>query len=173
MTYKDELTRSMKWLAEQDNVVFLGQGLINGDRIYGTMSDVPASKCIEMPIAENLIMGSAIGLSLRGFFPIVIFQRMDFLTVACDVIVNHLALMPKMSGEQFKLPMIIRACVGSQSDKFDVGLQHKKDLTQMFEPHIKTFKLIFSNEIFPYYQALYKSDEPTLVVEYKDSYGQV
>ena len=61
-----------------------------------------------MPVAENLTMGVAIGLALRKARPVVIFQRMDFMLIASDAIINHLALMPKMSGGQFNLPVIIR-----------------------------------------------------------------
>lgn len=169
-TYKDEISRGMEWLAEQEKVVFMGQGLIVGDRIYGTLNNVSKRKCLEMPIAENLIMGAAIGLSLRGFLPVVIFQRIDFMTIAADALLNHAAIMPKMSGGQIKLPMIIRTCIGAQEGKFNVGLQHKKDLTYIFEPYIKTMKLTSPDLIFPSFQSALETQEPIMIVEYKDKY---
>jgi len=160
----------MTWLSQQENVVFLGQGLKVGDQIYGTMKGVDKKTCLEMPVAENLIVGCAIGLSLRGFFPIIVFQRMDFMTVAADAIINHLSLIPKMSNGQFKIPMIIRACVGSASGKFQVGLQHNKDLTHLFEPHLKVCKLLTSHEILISYQEAFAGKEPAILIEYKDNY---
>ena len=158
-------------LSMNKNVVFIGQGLLRGDRIYGTLNDVPVNKCLEMPIAENLIMGAAIGLSLRGFLPVVIFQRIDFMTIASDAIINHLAIMPKMSGGQLKIPMIIRTCLGAQNSKFYVGMQHNKNLIHMFSPHIKTVEVKTPQEVSNEYTNAAASTEPTLIVEHKDLYG--
>lgn len=171
MTYKEELIASMDFLAKQDNTLFIGNGLLTGDRIYGTLANVPLTKCIEMPVAENLVAGVTIGLALRKYHPVLIFQRMDFMLIAADAIINHMALMPDMSGGQFSLPIIIRCIVGSQLKKFDVGIQHKKDFTSLFEPYIDTVKL--KSNILESYQSAYAKPSPTLLVEYKDDYGQV
>ena len=170
MTYQESITKAMTKLSRKKDTVFLGEGLINAGRIYDTLNDVPLNKCIEFPIAENLIMGSAIGLAITDYKPIVIFQRMDFMTCACDAIVNHLAIIPKMSGDKVKLPVIIRAIIGSRSEKFDVGLQHKKDLIFMFKPWIYTVELKQSMDIPHYYQLAYESESPVMLVEDRDLY---
>jgi acetoin:2,6-dichlorophenolindophenol oxidoreductase subunit beta len=167
-TYKECLAEEMEWLSGNDNVVFLGQGITCGDRFYGTLDKVSKSKCIEFPVAENLMMGSAIGLALEGYLPIVLFQRMDFMLIAADQIINHAALMQEMSGYQFDLPIIIRACVGSQDKKFDVGVQHNKNFKHVFEGYIDIYE--FYNHI---YKELYNTIEPVLVIEHKDYYGQI
>lgn len=172
MTYKDGITKVMTEFGKKEDVVFLGEGLINAGRIYNTLDGVPLDKCIEFPIAENLIMGSAIGLAIQGYHPVVIFQRMDFMTIACDAIVNHLALIPKMSGGRVKLPVIIRAIIGSRSDKFCVGEQHNKDLTEMFKPWIFTTVLKPTMNIASYYDTAYKFDSPSLIIEDRDLYDQ-
>lgn len=171
MTYKEKISESMLWLSKQKDSVFIGEGLINAGRVYHTLDKVPLNKCLEMPIAENLIMGTAIGLAIEGFRPIVVFQRHDFLLIAADAIINHLALLPKMSGNQFTLPVIIRAIVGSQSKKFDVGEQHKHNFTYIFRPYITIVELKPDTNIEKVYQNIYKNwDIPTLVVEEKDDY---
>lgn len=173
MTYKEGIIEAMANIAKEENTVFLGEGIINAGRIYGTMDKVDLIKCIEFPIAENLIMGSAIGLSLIGYKPIVVFQRMDFMTCAMDAIVNHLALIPKMSGGRVKLPVIIRAIIGSRCDRFDVGCQHNKDLTTMFKPWIHTIELKERMDIPHYYKLAYESTSPVLLVEDRDLYDTV
>ena len=170
MTYQESITKAMTTLAKHDKSVFLGEGLVNAGRVYGTMDGVPLTKCIEFPIAENLIVGSAIGLAITGFKPIVVFQRMDFMTCACDAIVNHLSIIPKMSGGRVKLPVIIRAIIGSRCKKFELGLQHNKDLTEMFKPWIYTIVLNGKKSIDKCYQLAYKADSPTLIVEDKSLY---
>jgi len=170
MTYKQELTEVMTWLGEQPKTVFLGEGLKNAGDIYGTMTKVNAKKCLEMPICENLIAGAAIGLAMQGYKPIVVFQRMDFMLIAADAIINHMALVPKMSGGQFTLPILIRAIIGSQDGKFDVGLQHNHDFTNVFEPHITTVRLVKPERIQSLYNSMFISPLPTLVIEEKDLY---
>lgn len=173
MTYKDVVTNTMEELSKKEEVVFLGQGLVTGDRVYGTLEKVPTNKCLEMPCAENLHVGVAIGLALRGFRPIVIFQRMDFILLAADAIINHLALLPKMSGGQFKLPVILRAIVGPQdTEKFIVGPQHNKDFSELFMPYMAVHQFRRGMDISSAYDIEYKEEEPALMVEYKDCYSE-
>lgn len=141
MKYKEAVRALMRTLTIFDGVVFLGEGIMNAGRVYGTMDDVPRDRCLEMPVAENLIMGVAMGLCLEGFKPVVVFQRMDFMTVAADAIINHLALLPAMSNGQIQFPILIRAIIGEQDSKFEMGPQHCKDLTHMFDRYIKTVRL--------------------------------
>jgi len=165
MIYKDRLTEDMEWLAKQSNTIFLGEGIINAGRIYDTLDKVSLEKCIEMPIAENLIAGSAIGLAIAGYKPVVIFQRMDFMLIAADAIINHMALIPKMSGGKVKLPIIIRATIGSRDKKFDCGPQHNHDFRHIFSPYITTFD--YEQGI---YEVAYNRNEPVLIVDDKDLY---
>ena len=150
----------------------MGEGIINAGRIHKTLEKVPIGKCIEYPIAENLILGSAIGLAIQGFKPVVIFQRMDFMMCAADAIINHLALIPRMSGNKIELPVIIRAIIGSRSDVFEAGPQHNKDLGEMFKPWIHTVHLTKNMDIPHYYQIAYEAKSPTLLIEDKDLYEE-
>lgn len=170
MTYKDKITEAMTWLGKQKKSVFIGEGLINAQRIYGTMNGVSNRDCLEMPIAENLITGVAMGLALEGFKPIIVFQRMDFMLVAADAIINHMTLLPSMSGKQFTFPIIIRAIIGSQHRKFWVGEQHNHDFAHIFSPYIDTIKLTQAKHILMSYMNAYKSSNPVLIIEEKDLY---
>jgi acetoin:2,6-dichlorophenolindophenol oxidoreductase subunit beta len=120
------------------STVFVGQGLLGKGAIYGTLDTVPSSKCLEMPVAENLSTGVATGLALCGRIPIVVFQRMDFMLIAADQIINHMALMPEMSGNQFDLHVILRAIIGSHSRTFDVGAQHRHNFSGVFAAYVNT-----------------------------------
>lgn len=171
MKYKDKLTQEMSWLAKKKETVFIGEGLINAGRVYGTLNDVPLKKCIEMPVAENLIAGAAIGLALKGIRPIIVFQRMDFMLIAADQIINHMALMPQMSGDQFTLPIIMRAIIGSQSKKFWVGEQHNHDFWGIFSLYVTTLTYGYYDHDVSYdYKEAWKLNEPVLMIEKKDLY---
>src|SRR3990167_10148660 len=161
MTYKDQIVKAMEELAKESDTLFIGQGLSVGDRVYGTFNTINTQKCLELPTAENLAVGVAMGLCLKGFRPILVFQRMDFMLVCADAIINHMALIPRMSGGQVKFPIIIRAIIGSQNrEKFDVGLQHNKDLSYVFMPHMPTTLLAKETDIVSFYQAEYENPSP-------------
>ena len=76
MKYKDELIRSMKWLGEKENTLFLGQATaFSGHAISGTLTEVPKDRLIELPVMEEVQMGMCAGLSLEGYVPISIYPR--------------------------------------------------------------------------------------------------
>ena len=174
MTYKEKLSEAMHELARNEKVLFIGQGLFDDDCFYGTLNGIKRSKMLEMPCAEILSTGVAIGLALTGWIPVLLFQRMDFMLLASDQILNHAALFERMSGGKIKVPMIIRACVGSQDMKFDVGDQHRKDFSSLFEGYIGVLRLtketlLDNKESLAEYLLGY--GKPIMTVEYKDSYG--
>lgn len=174
MTYKEALHREMLRLAGDNRVVFIGQGLLEDDPFYGTLSGIPKNRMLEMPCAEILSTGVAIGLSLTGWIPVLLFQRMDFMLLAADQLLNHAALFPQMSGGQISVQMIIRACVGSQDGKFEVGKQHNKDFSSLFSPYMDLWILhpwidnTFGKIHFK--DALRIPKSLTMTIEYKDMY---
>lgn len=162
MTVKDTIKIEFQKLLEMSNVVFLGENIINSGRIYGTMSEVPLDRCIEMPVAENLIAGCGIGLAISGYFPVVIFQRMDFMLIAADQIINHACLIPKMTG--IKLPMIFITFKATLKDSFYAGLQHTKDLTHVFKPYMTVYQIPSHVEHYLFESSFKIPNEPVLVV---------
>lgn len=172
MTYQQNITGAMTWLGKQKKAVFVGEGIINAGRVYHTLDKVRINKCIEMPIAENLIAGAGVGLALAGHRPILVFQRMDFLLIAADALINHAALIKQMSGGQYTVPLIVRAIVGSQDTKFDVGPQHNHDFTHIFAPYMDTIKITEDRDALMVYKAAWLEGTPVLVVEKKDWYNK-
>lgn len=165
MTLKEVIKEELRKLSEDPNVVFLGENIINSGRIYGTMDDVPINKCLEMPVAENLIAGCGIGLALAGKFPVVVFQRMDFMLIAADAIINHACLMPKMCP-QVKIPIIFITFKAKLKDSFYAGLQHTKDLSHIFELYMTVLQIHGLTEIDTKEKFTFacKTDKPILIV---------
>lgn len=139
MTVKESIQQELKALSKNEHVVFLGENVINSGRIYGCLDEVPINRCIEMPVAENLIAGCGIGLVLSGYLPIVVFQRMDFMLIAADAIINHAALMPKMTG--VKISIVFITFKATLNEKFYAGLQHTKDLSHVFQPYMNVYEI--------------------------------
>ena len=60
LSYKDAVVESMTTLGSDENFVCIGYNVLCGDAM-GTLKNVSSGKKIETPVAENLMMGLAIG----------------------------------------------------------------------------------------------------------------
>lgn len=160
----------MQRLAKNKKVIFLGQQVASED-FYGTLKGIPMCRRIEMPVAEEMQVGLSIGLSLEGFIPVSIYQRMDFLPRACDQLVNHLNLINDMSRGLFRPKVIIRTTIGSKAP-LDVGPQHCQDLTKMFQAVLKfpVLKVTTPDEVNYAYNLAYVADTSLMVIEVQDLY---
>lgn len=169
LTYKDELTLVMTELSNHKDVRFIGYNTAYGHRFNDTLVNVPMSSCIEMPVAENLIMGVGIGMSLEGYRPIVCIERMDFLWACADAIVNHLDKAKELGWPALKV--IIRTCVGG-SAPLDPGCQHKGDYTEAFKRLLSAPVLAIKRceDVAKVYKEAMEHDGPVMCVEYKDLY---
>ena len=55
MRYKNELIRSMRYLAKKKNTIFLGQSVMySGNAIYNTLVDVPKKKKLKHQYLKTL-----------------------------------------------------------------------------------------------------------------------
>ncbi len=129
LSYKDELTKAMESLAQDPLVRFVGYGVKIGGRAGGTLKNVSDSQLIEMPVAENLMVGFAIGLSLKGLKPVVFIERFDFVLNAMDAIVNHLDKIESLSHGEFRPAIILRIVIGNRAKPLFTGKTHTQDFT--------------------------------------------
>jgi len=54
--YKDELIKSMEWLSEKDNTIFLGQSVkYSGNAIYNTLKTLPEESRFQLVVFHDLI----------------------------------------------------------------------------------------------------------------------
>jgi len=173
MKYKDALAESMNGLARDPKTVFLGYNTRCG-RANGTLKDVPATQIIETPLAENLMMGMAIGMALEGYRPVVYFERFDFIFNALDSIVNHLNMIKLISDGEFDPAVIIRAVVGGTQRPLFTGPTHTQDYTAALRRMV-TFPvtaLTTVDSVRVAYDTARLAVTPMMFVEYKDLYEQ-
>ena len=172
MKYQDIIKEEMEKLARDKKVIFIGYNINYGSKSYGTLADVPTSKKLETPVAENLMVGIAMGLALEGFKPVLFFERHDFMLIALDALSNHLDKINEMSKGQFKMPMIIRAVVGG-TIPLNPGPQHKQDLSEIFKKifHFPVYEVKNVNEIKKVYEKARKFTQPIMIIERKNLYN--
>jgi deoxyxylulose-5-phosphate synthase len=171
MPYKTAVKQSMEMLARIPNTIFIGYNVRYGSA-YGTLADVPEEQRLETPVAENLMAGLAMGMSLLGFKPILFFERHDFIFNAMDALVNQVDKITMITRGEFVFPIIIRAVAGSVKP-FYAGLTHTSDLVRLFQ-HSFYFPVVVpmtAGEVLGVYEEAAKFDRPVLVVEYKELHG--
>ncbi len=78
----------------------------------GLYEEFGGERCIDTPLAESGIIGTAIGMALYGLRPVPEIQFADFIYPAYDQIVNELAKMRYRSGGEYPAPLVIRTPVG-------------------------------------------------------------
>jgi pyruvate/2-oxoglutarate/acetoin dehydrogenase E1 component len=170
--YKKAIHNAMLALAQKPNVIFLGQQVHHQD-FYGTLDGVALNKRLEMPVAEEMQTGIAIGLALEGFLPVSIYQRMDFLPRAFDQIVNHLDKIEQLSCGLHKPKVIIRATIGSRKP-LDTGPQHSQDLTEIFKAALSfpVLKVTTPKEVKQAYRQAIDGKQSMMIIELQDLYNE-
>ena len=175
--YFDELERTMRWLGEQPDTMFLGQAVeYKGTAMTNTLVNVPREKLLEMPVDEEMQMGITNGLSVAGTVPITIYPRWNFLLLTMNQLINHLDRMPAFSHGEYIPKVIIRTGIGSERPLHPQA-QHVGDFTDGFRMILKNIEIIRLEEpedVFPaYYKAYHRTDgKSTLIVEYGDYYSE-
>tara|TARA_Y100000004_G_scaffold44053_1_gene48332 strand:+ start:1394 stop:1930 length:537 start_codon:yes stop_codon:yes gene_type:complete len=173
MKYYEEIQKAMSLLAENSKTIFIGQAVeYEGTGLYDSLSHLPKSKRLELPVAEYLQSGLANGMAIEGMIPISTYPRWNFLLMGADQIVNHLDKFKNMSDGKLKPKVIIRVAVGSEYP-VDPQSQHKGNFSEAFRSMTKNtevIELIEPEDIIPAYdKALNREDGVnTILVEFAD-----
>lgn len=169
--YKDELTKAMKFLAEKEDTIFVGQQIVYaGNPMSTTLGDVPKEKMIEVPVMEETQMGMSLGLAITGKTVISFYPRWDFLVSAANQLINHADKFEHMTGK--KASLLIRVGVGSK-DPLDPGIQHRNDYTDEFTSILqftKVHKLTKIEDIYKIYTEAYSEGGIHILVEWPELY---
>lgn len=129
-------------LAHDPNVYVMGLGVPDPGAIFGTTKGLRekygAERVLDMPIAENGMTGIAIGSALAGLRPIITHQRVDFMLLSMEQIVNQAAKWHYMFDGKARVPLVIRMIIGRG---WGQGPQHSQSLHSCFG-HIPGLKVV-------------------------------
>jgi pyruvate dehydrogenase E1 component beta subunit len=78
----------------------------------GLLEEFGPQRVMDTPLAESGIVGTAIGLALGGFRPVVEIQFMGFLYPAVNQIFAHAARFRNRSRGRYHIPMVVRTPYG-------------------------------------------------------------
>ena len=134
MTIRDAIALALREeLIADEHVFLMGEdiGAYGGSYVVtkGFFEEFGAKRVRDTPIAESVIVGTAIGAAMGGLKPIVELMTINFSLLAFDQIVNHAAKILYMSGGQVNVPMVLRMVTGGGSQ---LGAQHSQNLEAIF-----------------------------------------
>jgi pyruvate/2-oxoglutarate/acetoin dehydrogenase E1 component len=171
MAYFDQICLAMQALSGDDRVIFMGQGVgCDGTTMAPSFKGIAPEKRIEMPVAEDMQAGMAIGMSLQGFVPVCVYPRWNFLICATNQIVSHLDRLSLYSD--YRPKVIIRTATPSTSP-FYPGPQHDDDFTAAFKEMLRTTDVVSlrrAEDIVPAYMDALHSPRSTILCEYTELY---
>jgi len=103
-------------LREDPRVMVLGEDVGRNGGVFrvteGLQAEFGEERVCDTPLAENGIVGGAIGLALNGMRPVAEIQFVDFIYPAFDQIVSEMAKFRWRSAGQYPCPMVVRAPYG-------------------------------------------------------------
>ena len=118
ITYREALKRALREEMQRDpNVVIWGEDIVayGGGGAYGVTAGLAKEfpgRVRDVPIAEEAIVGVAVGAAMSGVRPVVELMTINFALVAWDQIVNHAAKQSHMFNGQMQVPMVMRSPAG-------------------------------------------------------------
>jgi 2-oxoisovalerate dehydrogenase E1 component beta subunit len=174
LTLAKAINESLRTAMEADSkVLIMGEDVGKLGGVFrvtdGLQKDFGEDRVIDTPLAESGIIGTAIGLALRGYRPIAEIQFDGFVFPAYDQIVTQLAKMHARALGKVKLPVVIRIPYGG-----GIGaVEHHSESPEALFAHVAGLKVVSpSNTSDAYWmmQQAIESDDPVIYFEPKRRY---
>ncbi len=135
----------------------------------GLQKDFGEHRVLDTPLAESGIIGTAIGLALRGYRPVCEIQFDGFVYPATDQIVSQLAKMHYRSRGQLTLPVVVRIPFGG-----GIGaVEHHSESPEVIFAHTAGLRVVAcadAAEAFAMIQLAIACDDPVIFFEPKRRY---
>ncbi len=176
-TVLDSLNLGLKRaFAADERVLLLGEDVLDpyggAFKVTRGLSSAFPGRVLTTPISEAGIVGVASGLALRGLRPVVEIMFGDFMALAADQVINHLAKFRYMYNDQVCVPVVIRTPMGGRRG---YGPTHSQTLEKLFlgVPGLTILApCALGDPGGLLYQAILETDDPVLFVENKLLYLQ-
>lgn len=174
MSLSKAINASLRTALENDpKVVIMGEDVGKLGGVFrvtdGLQKDFGEDRVIDTPLAESGIVGTAIGLALRGYRPVVEIQFDGFVFPAYDQIVTQLAKMHARSLGKVKMPVVIRIPYGG-----GIGaVEHHSESPEALFAHVAGLKVVSPSNASDAYWMLQQaigSDDPVIYFEPKRRY---
>ncbi|HMR13128.1 MAG TPA: alpha-ketoacid dehydrogenase subunit beta [Arachnia sp.] len=135
----------------------------------GLQAEFGENRVIDSPLAESGIIGTAVGLCMRGYRPVVEIQFDGFVFPGFAQIVTQVAKFHMRTGGQTPMPMVIRIPFGG-----GIGaIEHHSESPEAYFAHTPGLKVVScanANDAYWMIQQAIQSDDPVVFLEPKRRY---
>ncbi len=175
LTYREAVARGITQEMERDpTVLLIGEdvGAAGGafKATVGLLERFGPARVRDTPIAEQAIIGAAMGAAMTGLRPIAEIMFSDFFAVCWDLVANQIAKTRYMTNGQVTLPLVIRSGNGGGS-RF--GAQHSQSVESwaMAIPGLKVVAPSTPTDVVGLLAAAVRDPDPVLFFEQKSLYA--
>lgn len=177
ITLVEAVTQALAYeLAHDENVVVFGEDVGKNGGVFratvGLQERFGERRVFDSPLAESMIAGLAIGMSLQGIKPIAEFQFMGFIYPAMNQIISHAARMRNRTRGRLACPLVFRAPFGG-------GIrapEHHSESTEALFAHIPGLQVVIPSSPKRAYGLLLsaiRNPDPVIFLEPKRIYRLV
>jgi 2-oxoisovalerate dehydrogenase E1 component beta subunit len=164
-----------KALEDDPKVLIMGEDVGKLGGVFritdGLQKDFGENRVVDTPLAESGIVGTAIGLALRGYRPVCEIQFDGFVYPAFNQIVAQLAKMRYRSRGRVALPVVIRIPFGG-----GIGaVEHHSESPEVLFAHTAGLRVVACSsgpDAFTMIQQAVRSDDPVIFFEPKRRYWE-
>ncbi len=177
ITLVEAVTQALSYeLAHDENVVIFGEDVGKNGGVFRATLDLQARfgehRVFDTPLAESMIAGLAVGMSVQGLKPVAEFQFMGFIYPAMNQIITHAARMRNRTRGRLHCPIVFRAPFGG-------GIrapEHHSESTEALFAHIPGLQVVIPSSpkrAYGLLLAAIRNPDPVIFLEPKRIYRLV
>jgi len=176
LTFAKAINLGLRRALENDpRVLLMGEDIGKLGGVFrvtdGLQKDFGEDRVVDTPLAESGIVGTAIGLALRGYRPVCEIQFDGFVFPAFDQITTQLSKMHYRSQGRLTLPVVIRIPYGG-----GIGaVEHHSESPEVLFAHTAGLRVVSPSspvEAYGMIQQAIASPDPVLFFEPKGRYWE-
>jgi 2-oxoisovalerate dehydrogenase E1 component beta subunit len=177
ITLVEAVTQALAYeLSQDENVIVFGEDVGKNGGVFratvGLQERFGEHRVFDSPLAESMIAGLAIGMSLQGLKPVAEFQFMGFIYPAMNQIISHAARMRNRTRGRLHCPLVFRAPFGG-------GIrapEHHSESTEALFTHIPGLQVVVPSSpkrAYGLLLAAMRNPDPVIFLEPKRIYRLV
>ncbi|GAA2750896.1 pyruvate dehydrogenase E1 component beta subunit [Amnibacterium kyonggiense] len=162
-----------KALADDDKVLLMGEDIGTLGGVFrvteGLQAEFGEKRVFDTPLAESGIVGTAIGLAMRGYRPVCEIQFDGFIYPGFDQITSQLAKLTNRYGGALQLPVVIRVPYGGHIG----AVEHHQESPEALFAHTAGLRVVSPstpNDAYWMIQQAIASNDPVMFFEPKGRY---
>lgn len=176
MTFGKALNAGLrKAMADSDRVLMMGEDIGRLGGVFrvteGLQAEFGERRVLDTPLAESGIVGTAIGLAMTGFRPVIEIQFDGFVFPAFDQITTQLAKLTNRHEGAISLPVVIRIPYGGHIG----AVEHHQESPEAYFTHTPGLRVVSPstpNDAYWMIQDAIASQDPVIFLEPKAKYWQ-